>query len=68
MEKNTQRFEVAGMFRNAKGDHAFTKIVSADSEKRAGEKTLALLGSHHRVSRRRIQITSIKIATKKGSP
>jgi ribosomal protein L20A (L18A) len=67
MEKNTKNFEVTGSFRDAKGEHAFTKTLAADSEKRAGEKTLALLGSHHGVSRHRITIKGVKTAVQKES-
>ena len=50
-------FEVKGVF--GKDKKVFSKKVEAKSEKLAREKTLALLGSEHKIKRRLIEISEI---------
>lgn len=52
-------FEVSGAFAQNEKRHSFKKTVAAQSEKRAREKALADIGSHHRVSRHKIEITAV---------
>jgi len=58
------RFEIKGEFKRKefkkKGQtEKFTKTIEAESQKRAREKALSLLGSEHRVKRRFVKIDSI---------
>ena len=54
------KFEVKGKFLNDGEMRPFTKIVDAHSEKLAGEFTLAIFGSKHRLERKYIAIESVK--------
>ena len=60
--KKEKIFEVQGKFKQKNENKKFTKKVSAISEKMALEKTMALLGSHHKLKRRNIFIEEIKEA------
>lgn len=57
MTEKNQAFEVSGTFLAGGQEAKFSKTVSAPSEKRASDKVLALIGSHHRVPRHKIKIT-----------
>ncbi|HJJ27879.1 MAG TPA: 50S ribosomal protein L18Ae [Methanocorpusculum sp.] len=54
------KYEVKGSFKNDGEMKPFTKIVDAASEKLAGEHTLAIFGSKHRLERKYITIDSVK--------
>jgi len=54
------KFEVKGRFLNDGEMRPFKKVVSAPSEKLAGEFTLATFGSKHRLERKYISIESVQ--------
>lgn len=53
-------FEIKGTYTKNKEKHAFTKQVSADTEKLAREKVFAEIGGKNRVRRVCIEIAQIK--------
>ncbi len=54
------RFEVSGKFRNGLIWTKFRKIIDAENERLAIEKTYSLLGSNHKVKRNLIKIESVR--------
>lgn len=54
-----KKFEIKGTFKQKK-EGVFTKIVNAENEEKAKEKTLSLLGGKQKICRRNIIITEIK--------
>ncbi|HJK08566.1 MAG TPA: 50S ribosomal protein L18Ae [Methanocorpusculum sp.] len=54
------KFEVKGTFKNDGQMKPYTKIGDAPSERRAGEFTLATIGSKHRLERKYITVDSVK--------
>lgn len=53
-------FVVKGKIILKNGERSFTKTVEAKTERMAKEVTLCLFGSHHRVKRGKIVISSIE--------
>ena len=53
------RFELKGEFARKGQIEKFTKTIEAQSEKRAREKALSLLGSEHNARRRFVKFHSI---------
>lgn len=53
-------FRVTGMFYTGHHDQNFSKEIVAESDERARELMLSLIGSKHAVPRRLIKIASIK--------
>ncbi len=56
------KFEVRGEFRNGMIWTRFRKVVEAENERLAIEKTYSLLGSNHKVKRNLIKIESVRMS------
>jgi large subunit ribosomal protein LX len=54
-----KRFEVKGTFNTGDEWHPYTKVILAPNEVQAKERTLAVIGSKHRLKRRYITVNSI---------
>ena len=54
------KFEISGEFKTLAGWQKFRKIVEAETEKFALEKTYSLIGSNHKIKRHLIKIKQIK--------
>ncbi|NTW92379.1 MAG: 50S ribosomal protein L18a [Methanoregulaceae archaeon] len=54
-----KRFEVKGTFNTGDTWHPYTKVILAPNEVQAKERTLAVIGSKHRLKRRYITINSV---------
>lgn len=55
-----QKFEVKGSFLMGEDWMPYTKVVEAPNEKQAGERTLATIGSKHKLKRRYIKVDGVK--------
>ena len=54
-----KRFEVKGTFNTGDAWHPYTKVILAPNEVQAKERTLAVIGSKHRLKRRYITIHTV---------
>jgi large subunit ribosomal protein LX len=54
-----KRFEVKGTFNTGDEWHPYTKVILAPNEVQAKERTLAVIGSKHRLQRRYITVNSV---------
>jgi large subunit ribosomal protein LX len=54
-----KRFEVKGTFNIGDEWHPYTKVILAPNEVQAKERTLAVIGSKHRLKRRYITVNSV---------
>ena len=55
-----QKFEVKGSFLMGEDWMPYTKVVEAPNEKQAQERTLATIGSKHKLKRRYIKVDGVK--------
>jgi large subunit ribosomal protein LX len=55
------RFEVKGTFMVGREWHPYTKVIEAPNDAQARERTLAVIGSKHRLKRRYITITAVSV-------
>jgi large subunit ribosomal protein LX len=53
------RYEVKGTFMVGREWHPYTKVIEAPNEAQARERTLAVIGSKHRLKRQYITITAV---------
>jgi len=53
------RFKVKGTFMTGSEWHPYTKVIEAPNEAQARERTLAVIGSKHRLKRRYITINAV---------
>jgi large subunit ribosomal protein LX len=54
-----QKFEVKGSFLMGEDWMPYTKVVEAPNEKQAQERTLATIGSKHKLKRRYIKVDGV---------
>jgi large subunit ribosomal protein LX len=59
-EHKTKAFEVSGEYEEKGARKRFRSIIKSLNEKTAAEKTMATLGSKHRIKRRNIYLNEIK--------
>jgi len=55
-----QKFEVKGSFLMGEDWMPYTKVIEAPNEKQAQERTLATIGSKHKLKRRYIKVDGVK--------
>jgi large subunit ribosomal protein LX len=55
-----QKFEVKGTFLMGEDWMPYTKVIEAPNEKQAQERTLAVIGSKHKLKRRYIKVDAVK--------
>jgi large subunit ribosomal protein LX len=53
------RYEVKGTFMIGSAWHPYSKVIVAPNEAQARERTLAVIGSKHRLKRRYITISTV---------
>jgi large subunit ribosomal protein LX len=59
MIMENSRYEVKGTFMIGSEWHPYTKVIDAPNEAQAQERTLAVIGSKHRLKRRYITINAV---------
>jgi large subunit ribosomal protein LX len=59
MIMENSRYEVKGTFMIGREWHPYTKVIEAPNEAQARERTLAVIGSKHRLKRRYITINAV---------
>jgi large subunit ribosomal protein LX len=60
MKMKEKKFEITGKFSEKGKEKKFSKKLTALNELRATDKALSLLGSSHKVKRRKIEINEVK--------